>query len=202
MNKHQNWPKQSFTSISVLSSIHELRQSLCSLPPHPARGTVLGSHHLPRTRQAACSATPVPSPQDLGSGGRGLGLSFCDPDPKCTPNQQVPSENHSSEEISISTGSQELPCRAEQPTLCEVRSTAPEMCFVLTGARKRLAEGGWTYTCSISRWAHPQWGVDMWQALTEQLCSAVYMHPLICSSHQPMSGLVTPALQMRRQSLK
>ena len=143
-NKHQNWPKRSFRWVPIQPSGHELSPSLhpCAQQP-PTGDTGLGlSVHMARIGWLL-------PPKTEGPEGGPWASRFCIPDPRFTLKQQlVPSENASSVEISISTGSQEVTAPEErQPIWCGVCHAAP---VVPTGPGRVCLRDSWTPSSRIS----------------------------------------------------
>ena len=104
--------------------------------------------------------------------------------------QQIPSKNSSSVQISICTGSQEVPHRTEQPVRGMYATRRLRNASLQQVPRRVWRRDGRTHTCSISPRGPPHpWGVHRARMFSEQLCSVLYMHPLVRSS-DPTGGCV------------
>ena len=154
-----------------------------------------GSHRPPCAEQVACGFTPGFSPQDRGPRGRGLGLVLLCPGPKAYAHQeQVPSENPSSVEISISIGSQEVPHRSDSPFCVMSATQCSNRCW------EGLAEGRTDgRRSSISRQGRPTMVSVYTRPCSLSSCALLSTCTPFLGSPQNPSGAA--ALQMRRQNL-
>lgn len=89
---------------------------------------------------------------DGGSGGRDLALcSVSQTQGLCSASSRSLLRSTAEVEISITTGSQEVPCRMSSSLLCDVCNTRPETCFVPRVLGSMWLRDGQVHNCSISR---------------------------------------------------